>query len=560
MEYIVPNDIEKLLPENDEGNIEYKYHLMHLDTETFNKRVTQMKFRINEGCGEAIYFIGIMDDGTPLGLSKDEYEESVANLNKIANRLKYNVILINQTITPNRNDECKIHKENYVGEFLIREQINNKYIDIKISVAGNVDAGKSTTIGTLLRGINDNGRGSARIAVFNFKHEIDSGRTSSIGHQIIGFNADGVLVNDKFRSDKPLSWEEIVQKSNKIITFYDMAGHEKYLRTTIYGITSLFPDYCLILVGANMGINHMTKEHIYLCLAMKIPFIIIVSKIDIVKKSTESTSIVLEETLDGIYKLCKSGARKVPYLVNNKMDVINAIKNIKSDSIVPILKLSNKTGEGLDLLKFMLNLLPVINDYCEFINKPVELLIDNTYTVTGHPTIVSGLLKAGTININDNLAIGPFSDGSYKQTKVKSVHCKYCNIKQAHAGLYICISLKNITRNEIKKGMVVVSDIPSSKIAIKTFWAFIHLLHSPTTIKVGYHPFIHIEQVRQSVKIIEIRKLDSTTEILDDVLRTNDKANVKLEFLVKPEYIKQDMRLIFRESKVKAIGKIIADQ
>ena len=36
----------------------------------------------------------------------------------------------------------------------------------------------------------------------------------------------------------------------------------------------------------------------------------------------------------------------------------------------------------------------------------MELLIENTYTVTGHPTIVSGLLKSGKIKLNDNLIIG----------------------------------------------------------------------------------------------------------------------------------------------------------
>lgn len=69
--------------------------------------------------------------------------------------------------------------------------------------------------------------------VFNYKHEIDSGRTSSIGHQIMGFDNDGNIVNCKF--ERQPTWTKIVNQSNKIITFYDLAGHEKYLRTTIYG-------------------------------------------------------------------------------------------------------------------------------------------------------------------------------------------------------------------------------------------------------------------------------------------------------------------------------------
>ena len=53
--------------------------------------------------------------------------------------------------------------------------------DIRIAVIGNVDSGKSTLVGVLTKGIMDDGRGSARMKVFNFGHEAQNGRTSSIG-------------------------------------------------------------------------------------------------------------------------------------------------------------------------------------------------------------------------------------------------------------------------------------------------------------------------------------------------------------------------------------------
>lgn len=55
-----------------------------------------------------------------------------------------------------------------------------------MAVCGNVDSGKSTTIGVLTRGVLDNGRGLARSHVFVHKHEIETGRTSSVSHQILG--------------------------------------------------------------------------------------------------------------------------------------------------------------------------------------------------------------------------------------------------------------------------------------------------------------------------------------------------------------------------------------
>jgi GTPase len=536
MDEIIKNfDIlNKLESEKEYGNIEYKRELLNLDQDKLNKRITQMKYRIYEGLGEALYFIGVADDGTLLGLNNEEYIESVNNLTLIASNIDCNVIKISES-----------NKKNfYIGEFLIRENDKN-YLDIKIGVAGNVDSGKSTTIGTLTKGILDDGRGKARVHVFNYKHEIVTGRTSSIGHQIMGYDNNGNIIN----SNKNNSWADIASQAVKLISFYDLAGHEKYLRTTIYGLTSIYPDYCLIMIGANMGINHMTREHIGLCINLKIPFIILVTKIDIVPEN------VLAETMMKINNMCKNRVRKIPYIIKNTDDIINVVKNIKSDSIVPIIQISNVTNYNLDLVKTFFNLLPIRNDYIQNINKPVELLVDNTYSVTGHSTILSGMLRSGTIKINDNLLIGPFSDSSYRQVKVRSIHINYKELKEAKAGSFVCISLKNITRREIKKGMMLISDDNNLKLAVKNFIAEVHILHSPTTIKEGYQPFVHIDQVRQSVKMNLIQKIDSKED--DKILRTGDKANVQLEFINRPEYIKVGMRLFFREGKVKASGKII---
>ena len=56
---------------------------------------------------------------------------------------------------------------------------------------GNVDSGKSTLVGVLSKGELDDGRGKARERVMNYPHEKKEGRTSSIGHEIMGFDANG---------------------------------------------------------------------------------------------------------------------------------------------------------------------------------------------------------------------------------------------------------------------------------------------------------------------------------------------------------------------------------
>lgn len=59
---------------------------------------------------------------------------------------------------------------------------------MRVAIIGNVDSGKSTLVGVLSKGEKDDGRGSARKLVFNFSHEAENGRTSSIGQEILGFD------------------------------------------------------------------------------------------------------------------------------------------------------------------------------------------------------------------------------------------------------------------------------------------------------------------------------------------------------------------------------------
>ena len=72
--------------------------------------------------------------------------------------------------------------------------LNNKLTIIlffRVAVVGNVDAGKSTLLGVLTHGELDNGRGLARMKLFRHKHEVESGRTSSVGNDILGFDSLG---------------------------------------------------------------------------------------------------------------------------------------------------------------------------------------------------------------------------------------------------------------------------------------------------------------------------------------------------------------------------------
>lgn len=66
----------------------------------------------------------------------------------------------------------------------------------------------------------------------------------------------------------------------------------------------------MIIVGSNMGIPKMTKEHLGISLFLKIPFMIILTKIDIAPQN------VYDETLAKMQQILKSSlVSKMPLVI-----------------------------------------------------------------------------------------------------------------------------------------------------------------------------------------------------------------------------------------------------
>ena len=63
--------------------------------------------------------------------------------------------------------------------------------------------------------------------------------------------------------------EEICENSSKMITFMDLAGHHKYLKTTIFGLLSYGPDFAMLVVSANTGIG--LSVSLPVCLPVRLP-------------------------------------------------------------------------------------------------------------------------------------------------------------------------------------------------------------------------------------------------------------------------------------------------
>ncbi|KAN0062978.1 hypothetical protein ACQY0O_004801 [Thecaphora frezii] len=74
-----------IAPEIDRrGNLEYKLKILPPSKERFDRLVTQLKWRLLEGSGLAVYEVGVLDDGTLIGLDAASMKDSLKLLSAMA--------------------------------------------------------------------------------------------------------------------------------------------------------------------------------------------------------------------------------------------------------------------------------------------------------------------------------------------------------------------------------------------------------------------------------------------------------------------------------------------
>ena len=465
----------------------------------------------------------------------------------------------NDNSSPN-NDKTKSAENLSIGETLSSR-------NIRIAVVGNVDAGKSTLIGTLTTSCLDDGRGKSRTSIMKHRHEIESGRTSTATTHLMGFRSTGepIAGRDQVRAMKRKSEDEIARESYRVITLMDLAGHEKYLKTTIHGVSSGFADHALILVNARHPPTHMTQHHLNLCCSFGIPVIVVFTKIDGCPEHAFKVS------KEGVIKMLRSPeVQRTPYTVKNEQDIAMVID--KLHTLAPMIETSCVSGEGIELLQKILFSLPKRRRHENKAHRSFEFLVEDIFNVPGVGAVVSGFVNAGELTVGSNVFVGPTDDGTFMRTVAKSAHIARINTSHVTSGQSACLAfaLNKELRKKLRRGMVVLKENPTSTLQ---FDAEICVLKGEgTTIRRSYQAYVHILNVRQSAFARNIEIVNNHTVGLPTshstsrgdkegeedviVLRPGSRAKVTFEFAKRPEYIRPGMRMLFRDGRVRGVGII----
>ncbi|KAI0842835.1 hypothetical protein F5Y06DRAFT_256220 [Hypoxylon sp. FL0890] len=441
----------------------------------------------------ALYEIGVADDGTFVGLTKDEMDESMTTLKVMAASLGCRVEVQRMKavgscewidITSESKDEVRV-ADLWVAEALILPVLDAQSNadgqqtsqlssiprrgasiteQLRISLIGPTTSGKTTLLGTLSNGALDNGRGSSRINLLRHRHEVASGRTSSIAQELIGYE-DRKIFN--YNIDNINEWPDIHDRAEngRLVFLLDSAGHPRYQRTTLRALIGWAPHWTFICIPANedgtstsgthslSGVNgspgvgmasmDLAMAHLDLCLKLAIPLAIIITKSELGQRSLlkDRLNIVFTKVkaIGRTPKLLASTARdednltEVPDsdLQKIKDEIINPIAKLGDPlSVVPIILTSAVRGIGIGLTHALLRSLPVppiptARDFVPLalnpeqpaalfhIDEVFEMSLSRAQTATTPRSsesapVITGYLRFGTLSIGDRVVLGPF--------------------------------------------------------------------------------------------------------------------------------------------------------
>ena len=482
--------------EIEEGCIEYKRDLLNIDDERKNHLASQMKWRIKEGNGKAIYYIGINDDGSFYGLEKKDLNICIKTIKEIAKIINAKIIKLERE-NINNKFYCKIE---------IEHNIEKTIQNYRVLFIGNSQSGKSTTINVLLNNMKDDGKGSARISLFNHKHEIYSGRTSSISIRYFGFKNNKCINNDCISTDN------ILQKSDKLIHLIDFPGNLKYYKTIFTKLNIFNPNLIFITINP-FNINYkIIKLYLYYCKINNLYFNVLFTHFD--KKNFNKKIINI-----------------INFFKNNKV-YLEEFNNTFIKNTNYYICISNTTLYNLDKLK---NIINNLSNKIENNNYDNEIQIINKYNNNELGIVLSGLCLNGRIKKNDKLYLE--ADGIWHDIIITNLHIsqnEYTKIKKDNlVGIYFKL-LKN---KIINKPSLIVSNKDKynfiDKITFKIFF-----ISKKFILKNNMNILLFIRNNIYTSKIININ-------------------NKNITIILKNKIIDKSNNLIFKINNIYGIASII---
>ncbi|MFZ2957217.1 MAG: selenocysteine-specific translation elongation factor [Candidatus Ozemobacteraceae bacterium] len=206
------------------------------------------------------------------------------------------------------------------------------------------------------------------------------------------------------------------------IGIIDVPGHRDFIHTMLSGASGI--DFVLLVVAADSGVMPQTKEHLQIMEILGVKQgIVVLTKSDLVD--------------DDLAELCE-------------IDVRELLKGTFL-SQAPLIRVSAKTGAGLEKLKHEIELLAdkVESRHAEGIFR---MYIDRIFSVRGFGTVVTGTVIGGIIKTGDPVYLlgkAPI------ELRVRRMERHGEEVVEVRAGDRTSLNLVGMEKSDFERGMVL---------------------------------------------------------------------------------------------------------
>ena len=250
---------------------------------------------------------------------------------------------------------------------------------------------------------------------------VDHGK-SSLVQAITGINPDRLAEEQRRQMTIDLGFAWLTLPDGESVGIVDVPGHRDFIENMLAGAGGI--DAVLFVVAADEGVMPQTREHLSILDLLNVQKGII---------ALTKTDIVDDEWLD---------------LVEED---VSKLVSVSSFGQSPIVRVSAKTGEGLDdLVTTLQNVLQEIPRRKD--RGAPRLPIDRIFTIAGFGTVVTGTLLDGTFAVGDSVEIHP----GRSKGRIRGLQTHKEKLDHALQGSRVAVNISGIEVDDVERGEVVI--------------------------------------------------------------------------------------------------------
>ncbi len=218
----------------------------------------------------------------------------------------------------------------------------------------------------------------------------------------------------------------------------DCPGHADYVKNMITGAAQM--DGAILVCAASDGPMAQTREHILLARQVGVPAIVVfMNKADQV--DDEELLELVEMDIRDLLSSYDFPGDDTPIIKGSALKALEAGDDLSDPAYAPIIELMNAVDEYIPS--------PERDDA-----KPFLMPVEDTMTISGRGTVVTGRVERGRLNVNEQIEIVGLSDEKLT-TVCTGLEMFRKTLDFCEAGDNVGALLRGITRDQVERGQVL---------------------------------------------------------------------------------------------------------